>query len=110
MAEDKEVLAGEAVSAIEARAKQRLLKAKTEAGRRRLENGRAGAGPATGVAVSGINSSVSIAEARCYVDQAVRDSRYTLAARQLSDMSEEDVLRLYQHLKELESDDSIADS
>jgi hypothetical protein len=45
---------------------------------------------------------VSIMEARAYIARIIQDTNYTLAARQLEEMPEEEVLRLYDQLRELE--------
>jgi len=45
---------------------------------------------------------VSAAEARRFIEEAQNDSRYTLAARKLVEMSDEEVLRLYSQMKRLE--------
>ena len=47
--------------------------------------------------------SVSIDEAKRYIQKAANDSKFTLAARELSEMSDEDILRLYQQIRNLES-------
>jgi hypothetical protein len=46
--------------------------------------------------------SVTLADARAYVARAATQSYVTLAARKLEEMADEDVLRLYQQLCELE--------
>ena len=45
---------------------------------------------------------VSVADARAFLRIAANDSRYTLAARELGEMSDEDVIRLYQQLLQLQ--------
>jgi hypothetical protein len=47
---------------------------------------------------------VSAQQAREYLARVIRDSNYTLAARQLEEMTEAQILRLYQQLRELEDD------
>jgi hypothetical protein len=49
---------------------------------------------------------VSIAEARAYIARIILNSDYTLAARQLDEMPEEEILRLYDQLRELEDQNS----
>jgi len=46
---------------------------------------------------------IDLAEARRYIAEAVNDARITLAARELAEMPDEDVTRIYRQLKELES-------
>ena len=94
----QEVLAGESPAAVRARAETRLARATQEAGRRRLAAARANA--ALDRARTPI--AVSIDEARAYIARIIRDTNYTLAARQLEEMPEEEVLRLYDQLRELE--------
>ena len=73
--------------------------AKREAGKRRLAaargamNGRVPSAAAT--------TPVDLNEARRFIAQAANDARITLAARQLEEMSDEDVERLYRQLKDL---------
>jgi len=93
-----EVLAAELPANIRARADARLARATQEAGRRRLVAARANA--ALERARSPI--SVSIEEARAYIARIIQNTNYTLAARQLEEMPEEEILRLYEQLRELE--------
>ena len=94
----QEVLAGESPAAVRARADARFARATHEAGRRRLVAARANA--AVDRARSPI--AVSIEEARAYIARIIQDTNYTLAARQLEEMPEEEILRLYEQLRELE--------
>jgi hypothetical protein len=94
----REVLAGESAADVRARADSRLARATQEAGRRRLVAARANA--ARDHARSPIV--VSIEEARAYIARIILDTDYTLAARQLEEMPEEEILRLYEQLRELE--------
>jgi hypothetical protein len=47
---------------------------------------------------------VSVQEARDYLARVIEDRHYTLAARQLEEMPEADILRLYAQLRELDDD------
>ncbi len=99
---DPEVLAGESPEAVRARAAARLARATQEAGRRRMAAARiqavhVGKGPA---------KAVSVAEARSYIARVAQDGNYTLAARQLEEMPESEILRLYEQLQELEDEDA----
>lgn len=101
---DQDVLDGESPVAVRERAVKRLEWARAEAGRRRLatakrEMERRGARPMSIV-------DITAAKARAYIVQAAASSRVTLAARKLDEMSDEDVLRLYQQIRELEADSS----
>jgi hypothetical protein len=47
---------------------------------------------------------LSVQEARDYLARVIEDRHYTLAARQLEEMPEADILRLYAQLRELDDD------
>ena len=100
---DEQVLDGADTKAIQAAGLERLKNAKTEAGRRRLAAARARAAAARSQTVSGFVVQVPAEDARRYLANAANDTRYTLAARNLNEMSDEDILRLYAQLKRLES-------
>lgn len=101
---DEQVLEDKDVAQLQAGAQALLTSARAEAGRRRLAAAKAGAHalqsrPSTSNAqVLG----VSATEARRFIAEAQNDSRYTLAARKLGEMSDEEVLRLYSQMKRLE--------
>lgn len=101
---DEQVLEGKDVAQLQADAQALLTSARAEAGRRRLAAAKAGAqalknrSSSSNVQVLG----VSAAEARRFIAEAQNDSRYTLAARKLGEMSDEEVLRLYSQMKRLE--------
>jgi hypothetical protein len=103
---DVEVLAGESAADIRARATARLARATEEAGRRRLAAAR------TQVVVplrARKPATVSVQEARSYIARVIQDRQYTLAARQLEEMPESEILRLYEQLRELDDQDSPPD-
>ena len=101
---DKEVLAGESADAVRARAAERLARAAQEAGRRRMAAARIQA-----VHVNRAPAKpVTVQEARDYIARVIEDRNYTLAARQLEEMPEAEILRLYQQLRELEDDPGSA--
>jgi len=102
---DREVLAGEPAAEVRARAEARLARATQEAGRRRLIAARAEvARPRAQSTVA--RAAVSLLEARAYIARIIQDTSYTLAARQLEEMPESEVLRLYEQLRELEDRNS----
>lgn len=105
---DEQVLDGANAVAIQARGLDRLNKAKAEAGRRRLAAAKVRAAAARSQKAPEFAVQVSINVARRYIESAANDNRYTLAARNLNEMSDEGVLRLYAQMKYLESqsDDS----
>lgn len=101
---DEQVLEGKDVAQLQAGAQALLTSARAEAGRRRLAAAKAGA-QALQNRPSSSNVQVlevSAAEARRFIGVAQNDSRYTLAARKLGEMSDEEVLRLYSQMKRLE--------
>ena len=105
---DDDVLDGEAAQTVKARALERLTAAKTEAGRRRLAIARAKMRDSAPNRAEG-GEDVTPAAARAYVARAANDARYTMAARKLDELTDEDVLRLYRQLRMLESDSEADD-
>lgn len=100
---DEQVLDGVDAKAVQASGLGLLNSAKFEAGRRRMAAAKArGAGAHTQRPVTPV-AEVSAAEARRYVAGASNDARYTLAARNLNEMSDDDILRLYAQMKRLEA-------
>lgn len=99
---DEVVLDGDDSAAIKALGLQLLDAAKAEAGRRRLlaaKNklaGRKSMSDTTPVPV------ILAQEAKAYIRRVSNDPRFTLAARGLDEMSDEDALRLYEQLQRLE--------
>ena len=101
---DKDVLAGESPQAVRARAAERLARATQEAGRRRMAAARIQAVHVNEAPVK----PVSVQEAREYIARVIEDRNYTLAARQLEEMPEAEILRLYAQLRELDDDSGPA--
>lgn len=101
---DEQVLEGRDVAQLHADAQALLKSARAEAGRRRLAAAKVGVGNVRKQASSPsvLLSAVSAAEARRFIAEAQNDSRYTLAARKLGEMSDDEVLRLYTQMKRLE--------
>ncbi|MGT2434052.1 hypothetical protein ACU4HD_44640 (plasmid) [Cupriavidus basilensis] len=79
-----------------------LKKAKAEAGRRRLAAARERAAASRARGARDIQGQVSAESARAYLSKVANDPRYTMAARNLGEMSDDDVLRLYDQLRRLE--------
>lgn len=99
---DEEVLDGDDPVSIKALGLQLLDAAKAEAGRRRLlvaKNKLAGRKSMSDKAPIPV---ISAQEAKAYIRRASNDPRFTLAARGLDEMSDEDALRLYEQLQRLE--------
>lgn len=102
---DEQVLEGHDPSAIQGEAQAMLKAARAEAGKRRMAAAKAGvAALKARPALTLPEAVVSVAEARRFLAQAENDPRYTLAARKLGEMPDEEVLRLYRQLKQLEQE------
>jgi hypothetical protein len=101
---DEQVLEGQDPTAVQARGLELLGKAKAEAGRRRFAAAKAGAAALRSRAATPALPAVSVEEARRYIAQAANDQRYTLAARKLGEMSDDDVMRLFAQMKRLEDE------
>lgn len=101
---DEQVLEGKDVAKLQASAQALLKSARAEAGLRRLAAAKSGVAALRNrsATTSGHLLNVSVANARSFIAQAQNDSRYTLAARKLVEMSDEEVLRLYAQMKRLE--------
>ena len=97
---DEDVLDGDNALLSKASGIALLDSAKAEAGRRRLAKARERSSMSDVTARTLQN--VSVADARAFLRIAANDSRYTLAARELGEMSDEDVIRLYHQLRQLQ--------
>jgi|ERR1700733_4620449 len=102
---ERDALDGEDPAQISVRSRKRLERVVVEAGRRRMA-----AAKHTLNCLARVSPSTyrvpSLPEAREYITKIIRNSRYTLAARQLEELSEEEILRLYRQLQELEAENS----
>ncbi|HDR9318643.1 TPA: hypothetical protein QDB16_005213 [Burkholderia vietnamiensis] len=96
---DDEILEGQDVDAVKQRAASHIAAASREAGRKRLATAKARLQKRDEPIAS--QASASLEEIKAYLRDAANDGRVTLAARQLSDMSEADARRLYTQLKQL---------
>lgn len=99
---DEEILDGVNVSALKARQQAMITAASAEAGRRRLAAAKAGMANKNR-ALTHISAPITLQEAKAAIEAARNDSRFTLAARALNDMSEEDIFRLYQRILQLQA-------
>lgn len=99
---DEEILEGQDVEAVKQRAANRIAAANRDAGRKRLAAAKARLQRQDDPVAP--QSSASLDEIKAYIRDAAasNDGRFTLAARQLSEMSEADTRRLYAQLKQLE--------
>lgn len=98
---DSEILDGDNPDALRKENLTMVAMAKAAAGRRRLAAGRA-AFEANRTKPQLIQE-VSVAMARAAIEAAMNDDQYTLAARSLGEMSDEDILRLYHQIEQLKA-------
>jgi hypothetical protein len=105
---DDEILEGQNIEAVKQRAANRIASASRDAGRKRLAAAQARLRSQDAPVAS--QSSASLDEMKAYIRDAAatNNGRFTLAARQLNEMSEADTRRLYAQLKQL--DDGQGDS
>lgn len=81
-----------------------VRKAKAEAGRRRLRRARETL-ERKALATNGVQAeAIDIEVARKYIAAAANDRRFTLAARDLRELPDEEIIRIYTQLKYLEKD------
>ncbi len=100
---DDEVLGGEDPAALKARGMGVLAAAKAEAGRRRLMVAKAKLAIGKSGSAKVSENPVSALAAREFLRKASNDPRFTLAARGLDEMSDDDALRLYEQIRRLEN-------
>ena len=99
---ESDILEGEDVAALQKEKESMIAMAKRTAGRRRLAAGRLGyEASQQGSEVQ--QGEVSIAMARQVIEAAMNDSQFTLAARSLGEMSDEDIRRIYRQITQLQS-------
>lgn len=94
---DEDILEGENPDVLKAENQAMIATAKAEAGRLRLAAAKAGMSSRNASSISAIPK-VSVSVAREFLEAAMNDQRYTLAARSLGEMSDDDILRLYHQL------------
>lgn len=104
---DEEVLEGEDPKALEAEGLKMLEAAKVEAGRRRLAIAKSQlAARRLTPSPNPASSSVTAAQARTYLNSVTNDPRFTLAARKLDDLSDDEALRMYWQIQQLRANGS----
>jgi hypothetical protein len=101
---EEEVLESADPAALKAEAHRILDAAKKVAGKQRLEAAKARVANRPRI-VEAQKPDVSPLDARAYLKRAANDSRFTLAARELEEMSDEDAILLYQQIRFLEESD-----
>lgn len=100
---DEEVLDGKDAASIQAQGLRLLDAAKAQAGRQRLAEAKSKVEDLKSHTPATSDKRFSATEARALLRKASNDSRYTLAARGLDEMSDEDVIRLCEQLALLEN-------
>lgn len=95
---DQQVFDGEDPAAVQAKGLAMLSSAKQEAARRRFTAAKAGVAMARADARSSSDNSVTGAQAKAFLRGAANSAQYTLAARQLEEMSDEAALAIYRKL------------
>lgn len=98
---DKEALGETDPAVLKEEGFQMLSSAKAEAGKRRLAVARDHLASVS-TSIESRTQNISVEEARAYLKKAVNDPRFTLAARELGEMSDADVMLLYQQIRFLE--------
>lgn len=104
---DSEILDGDDPTALRKENMTMVAKAKAAAGRRRLAAGRSGFVACQ--SASQPAQDVSVALARAAIESAMNDNQYTLAARSLGEMSDEDILRVYHQMERLKAKQDAPD-
>ena len=98
---DAQVLDGADPATVQAEGLALLSAAKQEVGRRRLTAARAEVALAHAAPPAEDASSVSAADAKAFLRAAANSGHYTLAARELDEMSDDDAIRIYKKLLRL---------
>lgn len=99
---DDQVLDGKIPEEARARGLRLLEAAKKDAGRRRMAAAKAQLQARRGQPASQDSEKLDIAQARQFLMQAQNDPRFTLAARKLGELSDEEIFRLYHQVKSLQ--------
>jgi len=99
---DADVMDTDNPAELKATGMQMLEAAKAEAGKWRLAAAKAQLAAGRKTVSTDDEPAVSVAAAREFLRKASNDPRFTLAARGLDEMSDDDALRLYRQYKRLE--------
>lgn len=92
---DEQLLDGESPAAVQARGLSLLSAAKQAAAKRRLAGAKAGLAMARAVARNAGDLQVSAEQAKAFLREAANAGKYTMAARQLDELSDQAALALY---------------
>lgn len=107
---DEQALDGADPAAMEQQGQAMLQRSREAAGRRRLAAAREKlAQKVTSSYGRSAAPAVTPQEARRYLEQAANDKRFTMAARELKELSDDEVLWRYTKLKRLETEQSPDD-
>lgn len=98
---DEEVLDGDDPAILKGLGLQLLDKAKVEAGRLRLQAAKQKLANRKSDSIRNPQPEISLAEAKAFIRSAANDPRFTMAARGLDEMSDDDILRLYKQARRL---------
>lgn len=99
---DEQVLEGQDPADIQKEGLRLLGTAKAEVGRRRLAAARQELDAKRSAPAAVSQAHVTAQEARAFLRQTANDGLYTLAARGLDEVSDEEAIRMYQQIKQLE--------
>ncbi len=109
---DQQILDGEDAAAVQAKGLAMLSSAKQAAAKRRLASAKAGVAMTRADTHFNADKPVTGAQAKAYLrtlGDAANAGKYTLAARQLADMSDEDALAIYGRLLRLGAKPAVTD-
>ena len=99
---DEQVLEGNNPEDVRARGLRLLEAARTDVGRRRMAAAKAQLHARRSQPTVKAIEQLDIAQARQFLMQAQNDERFTLAARKLGELSDDEVLSLYRQIKSLQ--------
>lgn len=106
---DEDILEGANPAALKSESLAMIAAAKAEAGRRRMAIAKTEMA-ARKIPAHSTVPSVSVDDARAFLETAMNDPRYTLAARSLGEMSDDDILRLYHQLHQIKLENENPDN
>lgn len=100
---DEEILEGSDPEVLKIEGNAMIAAAKAKLGSKRMADAKAAMliKKASNIPIMG---AVNIDEARAYLQAAANDSRITIAARSLGEMSDEDIIRMYTQINKLQQD------
>jgi hypothetical protein len=102
---DEQALGGTDPAIMEKEGVELLQRSREAVGRRRLLAARTKLVQQKALLVAvGVAPAVTAQEARRFLAQVANDGRYTMAARELKDMPDQEALRLYAQIKKLEGE------